>query len=162
MIGIERTQVGQSSFTKQRSAWRPVGKARSVPAASVREKWGRVGMREVYGRREERGVHPGWEAAEGASRLMPHPSRLVPGPRHLAKRIAQVFNARMEDFLWGVWNGLSAWPLLIVHIFDIWERYPVYNVGRDGGWYQFGFLLGAGSPFLGMAGGSRGRGRGSD
>ncbi len=68
----------------------------------------------------------------------------------------------MEDFLWGVWNGLTAWPLLIIHIFDWWERYPVYNVGRDGGWYQFGFLLGAGSPFLGMAGGNRSRGRGSD
>jgi hypothetical protein len=62
----------------------------------------------------------------------------------------------MEDFLWGLWNGVTAWPLLIVHVFDAWERYPVYNAGRDGSWYQFGFLLGAGSPFLGMANASRG------
>jgi hypothetical protein len=60
-------------------------------------------------------------------------------------------------FLWGLWNGMTAWPLLIIHIFDAWERYPVYNVGRDGGWYQFGFLLGAGSPFPGLFGGSKGR-----
>ncbi len=37
----------------------------------------------------------------------------------------------MEDFLWGLWNGISAWPVLIVHVFDVWEQYPVYNVGRD-------------------------------
>jgi hypothetical protein len=63
----------------------------------------------------------------------------------------------MEDFLWGLWNGVSAWPVLIVHIFGVWEQYPVYNVGRDGGWYQFGFLIGAGSPLLGLLG--RGRKR---
>ena len=48
----------------------------------------------------------------------------------------------MENVLWGVWNGLTAWPVLLVHLFGWWERYPVYNTGRDGGWYQFGFLLG--------------------
>lgn len=65
----------------------------------------------------------------------------------------------MEDFLWGLWNGITAWPLLIIHVFDAWERYPVYNVSRDGGWYQLGFLIGAGSPFLGMAGGRAGGAR---
>jgi len=61
----------------------------------------------------------------------------------------------MEDLLWGFWNGLSAWVILIAHLFGAWERFPVYNVGRDSGWYQFGFLLGAGSPFLGAVGGNR-------
>lgn len=65
----------------------------------------------------------------------------------------------IEDILWGLWNGLTAWPLLLLHVAGIWERYPVYNVGRDGGWYQFGFLLGAGSPFLGMLGGRSARNR---
>lgn len=58
----------------------------------------------------------------------------------------------LENILWGFWNGLTAWPLLILHVFNIWEQYPVYNVARDSGWYQFGFLLGAGSPFLGLLG----------
>ena len=68
----------------------------------------------------------------------------------------------MENFLWGLWNGLSAWLVLIVHVFGGWDGFPVYNVTRDAGWYQFGFLLGAGSPFLGMASGNRSRGRGRD
>ena len=63
----------------------------------------------------------------------------------------------IEDILWGLWNGLTAWPLLVFHVFGIWDRFPVYNVARDGGWYQLGFLIGAGSPFLGMFG--RGRHR---
>lgn len=59
----------------------------------------------------------------------------------------------MEDFLWGLWNGITAWPLLVTHALDIWEKYPVYNVSRDTGWYQFGFLIGAGSPILGVLSG---------
>ena len=59
------------------------------------------------------------------------------------------------DFLYGLWNGLTAWPLLILHIFGIWSQYPVFDIARDGWWYQFGFLLGAGSPFLGLLGKGR-------
>lgn len=58
----------------------------------------------------------------------------------------------MADFLWGLWNGITAWPLLIIHVFGGWDRFPVYDVLRDGGWYQLGFLIAAGSPFLGMFG----------
>lgn len=56
------------------------------------------------------------------------------------------------EFLWGLWNGITAWPLLIIHAFGGLQRYPIYNLVRDGGWYQFGFLIGAGSPFLGLFG----------
>lgn len=62
----------------------------------------------------------------------------------------------MEDFLWGFWNGATAIPLLILHLLDVFDQYPVYNVGRNGVWYQFGFVLGAGAPFGGGAA-SRGR-----
>lgn len=58
----------------------------------------------------------------------------------------------MIDFLWGLWNGITAWPLLIIHVFGGWDRFPVYDVLRDGGWYQFGFLAGSGSPLMGMFG----------
>ena len=61
----------------------------------------------------------------------------------------------MENFLWGLWNGVSAWPLLVIHVFGAWGQYPVFNTGRDTAWYQFGFLLGAGSPFLGLLSGRR-------
>ena len=56
------------------------------------------------------------------------------------------------DFLWGLWNGITAWPLLILHLFGALGHYPIYDAARDGGWYQFGFLIGAGSPFLGKFG----------
>ncbi len=58
----------------------------------------------------------------------------------------------MEIFLWGLWNGLTAWIVLIAHVFGALQQYPVYNTALDGGWYQFGFLLGAGSPLLGLFG----------
>jgi hypothetical protein len=62
-----------------------------------------------------------------------------------------------QNLLWGFWNGLTAWIVLVVHVFGGWTGFPLYNVGRSGNWYDFGFLLGAGSPFLG-AFGARGRG----
>jgi len=58
-----------------------------------------------------------------------------------------------HDLLWGVWNGLTAWIVLIAHVFGAWDGQPVYDTLRAGNWYDFGFLLGAGSPFLGMFGG---------
>jgi len=63
------------------------------------------------------------------------------------------------DFLWGLWNGITAWPLLVLHAFGALDRYVIYDVARDGGWYQFGFLIGAGSPFLGMLGRRAANGR---
>jgi hypothetical protein len=55
-----------------------------------------------------------------------------------------------QDLLWGLWNGLTAWFVLIAHIFNAWEKYPIYDIDRAGNWYDFGFLAGAGSPFFGM------------
>ncbi|HLU34120.1 MAG TPA: hypothetical protein VKZ61_00015 [Thermomicrobiales bacterium] len=62
-----------------------------------------------------------------------------------------------HDLLWGIWNGLTAWIVLIAHVFNALEGQPVYDSLRAGNWYDFGFLLGAGSPFLGMFGGSKSR-----
>jgi hypothetical protein len=66
----------------------------------------------------------------------------------------------MVPFLWGLWNGITAWPLLLIHAFGAWHRFPVYNVVRDSGLYQFGFLIGAGSPIFGLFG--RGQRKKSD
>jgi hypothetical protein len=57
-----------------------------------------------------------------------------------------------QDLLWGFWNGLTAWIILIVHVFGGWSGFPFYNMARSGNWYDFGFLLGAGSPLLGALG----------
>jgi len=45
--------------------------------------------------------------------------------------------------------------VLVVHVFGGWEQFPFYNTARSGSWYDFGFLLGAGSPILGMLRGGR-------
>jgi hypothetical protein len=56
------------------------------------------------------------------------------------------------DVFWGFWNGLTAWVVLIVHVFGGWPEFPIFDVARNGNWYAFGFLAGAGSPLLGAAG----------
>ena len=56
------------------------------------------------------------------------------------------------DLPWGFWNGLTAWVVLIVHVFGGWSEFPVFDTARSGNWYEFGFLVGAGSPLLGAAG----------
>ena len=58
--------------------------------------------------------------------------------------------------LWGIWNGLTGWAIGIAHVLGAWERFPFYDVARPSNWYNAGFLVGAGSPFLG-AFGARGR-----
>ena len=58
-----------------------------------------------------------------------------------------------HDLLWGFWNGVTAWIVLLVHLFGGWAALPLYNTVRGGNWYDFGFLLGAGSPFLGALSG---------
>ncbi len=60
------------------------------------------------------------------------------------------------DLLWGLWNGLTAWIVLIVHAFGGWDQFPFYNAERGTNWYDLGFLLGAGSPLLGAGGRRRG------
>jgi hypothetical protein len=54
-----------------------------------------------------------------------------------------------QNLLWGFWNGLTAWVVLIVHVFGGWHGFPFFDVRRNGNWYDFGFLLGAGSPLFG-------------
>jgi hypothetical protein len=56
------------------------------------------------------------------------------------------------DLAAGLWNGLTAWIVFIVHVFGGWSEFPFYDVARTGAWYDFGFLVGAGSPLLGAAG----------
>ncbi len=48
----------------------------------------------------------------------------------------------MDSLLWGIWNGLTMWPVFIAHVFGFWEGFPVFNAARDGNWYVLGFLLG--------------------
>ena len=64
-----------------------------------------------------------------------------------------------QELLWGLWNGLTAWIVLIVHVFGGLREAMLYNAAIGGNWYDFGFLLGAGSPFLGALGRNARRGQ---
>ena len=55
--------------------------------------------------------------------------------------------------LWGFWNDLTAWVILIVHVFGGFDQFPVYNEARSGNWYDFGFLLGLAFLFLALCAG---------
>jgi hypothetical protein len=45
------------------------------------------------------------------------------------------------NFWAGLWHGAISVVTLIIHVFDRGVR--VYEVNNTGGWYDFGFLLGA-------------------
>jgi hypothetical protein len=53
-----------------------------------------------------------------------------------------------HDLLWGLWNGLTGWIVLVGHLFGAWDQQPVYDSVRRGNWYDAGFLVGAASPLL--------------
>jgi hypothetical protein len=65
------------------------------------------------------------------------------------------------DLVFGFWNGITAWIVFIVHVFGGWSEFPLYDVARSGGWYDLGFLIGAGSSLLG-AGSTRAAAQSSD
>lgn len=58
-----------------------------------------------------------------------------------------------HDLLWGLWNGLTAWIIVVAHVIGDWGQYSLYDTARSGNWYDFGFLLGAGSPVFGVMSG---------
>jgi hypothetical protein len=62
-----------------------------------------------------------------------------------------------QDLLWGIWNGLTAWIVLIAHALGQWQGFPFYDTSRGGNWYDLGFLIGAGSPLFGIFGSRRSR-----
>jgi hypothetical protein len=61
------------------------------------------------------------------------------------------------DCRWGFWSASEAWIVLVVHASDGWSV-PPPRPHRNSDWYDCGFLVGAGSPLLGAAGGGARRG----
>lgn len=64
----------------------------------------------------------------------------APGPNHLARTADREGN--VAGFWKGVWHGLIAPVTFIVSLFS--ESVSLYEVHNSGGWYDFGFVLGAG------------------
>jgi hypothetical protein len=76
----------------------------------------------------------------------------APGPND-AERISDA-KGRISGFWLGLWHGLISPITFIISLFTKNVRF--YDVHNNGGWYNFGFVLGAG---LFLSGGVLGRKR---
>lgn len=74
----------------------------------------------------------------------------APGPNDLEKTTDR--EGRTAGFLKGIWHGLISPITFIISLFSRNVRF--YEVHNNGGWYNFGFVLGAG---LFLGGGILGR-----
>ncbi len=74
----------------------------------------------------------------------------APGPNDVEKTPSA--KGRVAGFFLGFWHGLISPVTFIISIFTKNVRF--YEIHNSGGWYNFGFVLGAG---LFMSGGILGR-----
>ena len=65
--------------------------------------------------------------------------------------------ANEAGFWLGLWHGFIAPIMFIVSLFN--DTVGIYEVDNTGGWYDFGFLLGASIFFSGGGAGAGGRSR---
>jgi hypothetical protein len=80
----------------------------------------------------------------------------APGPNTLTGSPDQ--EGEVAGFLLGLWQGIIAPVTFIISLFS--DKVDMYEVHNNGGWYNFGFLLGIMIIFGGSGGGAaRGRRR---
>ncbi len=74
----------------------------------------------------------------------------APGPNNMA----DVPNKEGEiaGFWMGLWHGAASPVMFIISLFN--KSIEVYEVHNNGGWYTFGFLLGASVVLGGSSGGA--------
>ncbi len=79
----------------------------------------------------------------------------APGPNTLA----HTPNAKgfVPGFWYGLWNGIISPVTFVISLFD--SNVQIYEVHNNGGWYNFGFILGISIAFGGSAGGAASRRR---
>jgi hypothetical protein len=82
-------------------------------------------------------------------------SSCAPGPNQLAGTAND--KGKVAGFPQGVWHGVIAPVTFIVSLFN--ENVGVYESRNNGGWYDFGFILGLSITFGGGAGGARSKRR---
>jgi hypothetical protein len=51
------------------------------------------------------------------------------------------FDEKPAGFWAGIWHGLICWITFIISLFT--DSVSIYEVNNSGGWYNFGFLIGA-------------------
>jgi hypothetical protein len=79
----------------------------------------------------------------------------APGPNPLSR--TPDAKGEVPGFWRGLWNGIIAPITFIISLFS--EKVRMYEVHNNGGWYDFGFVLGVMIAFGGGAGGAASRRR---
>ena len=79
----------------------------------------------------------------------------APGPNSLQD--TPDAKGEVPGFWRGLWNGIIAPVTFVISLFT--EKVRVYEVHNNGGWYDFGFILGLMIAFGGSAGGTASRRR---
>jgi hypothetical protein len=74
----------------------------------------------------------------------------APGPNSLAD--VPNDEGEVAGFWMGLWHGFASPVMFIISLFN--KSVEVYEVHNNGGWYTFGFLLGASVILGGSSGGS--------
>ena len=77
----------------------------------------------------------------------------APGPNTLAN--TPVAGGSVAGFWMGLWNGIISPVTFIISLFN--SRVQIYEVHNNGGWYNFGFLLGISIIFGGGGASTRRR-----
>lgn len=74
----------------------------------------------------------------------------APGPNGMVKTPDS--DGETAGFWMGLWHGFASPVMFIISLFN--DRVEVFEVHNNGGWYSFGFLLGACIIFGGGGGGA--------
>lgn len=74
----------------------------------------------------------------------------APGPNTLTDRPDQ--EGEVAGFWMGLWQGIIAPVTFIISLFS--DRVELYEVHNNGGWYNFGYILGMMIIFGGSGGGA--------
>lgn len=79
----------------------------------------------------------------------------APGPNTLARTPDE--EGDVAGFWWGLWHGIIVPITFVISLFS--DNVHIYEVHNNGGWYNFGYLLGLMAVFGGGGGGASRRRR---
>jgi hypothetical protein len=79
----------------------------------------------------------------------------APGPNSMAGQPDG--KGRIAGFWTGLWHGFASPVMFVISLFN--KSIEVFETHNNGGWYSFGFLIGAGAILGGSGRGSAGRRR---
>jgi hypothetical protein len=77
----------------------------------------------------------------------------APGPNSFVNTPSE--KGYVPGFWYGLWNGIISPVTFVISLFN--NKVQMYEVHNNGGWYNFGFILGVSIIFGGSAGGTASR-----